>query len=98
MDTPKDLSRRLQILQTEIEIEQRRRAQESKMIAKALSSISKEDVELLKGIVPELTIIAGYSEEALQSNNNGERAMVRKVSSLLREYLEQRLSYYEELL
>lgn len=96
MSSVNELSKRLHSIQTEIEVRDRKRMEEAGKLVKALSAISKKDVEMLSNIVPELGVVVTYTEEQFLENKNGEVQMVQNVMNKLRTYLEQRLSFYEE--
>ena len=94
----KELSQRLKYIETEIEISQRRRKEEAEKAVKALSKISAEDIEMLDCIVPMLKFVVKYSEDDILKNANGEINNIQRVTDELRNYLEDRLTYYENLL
>ena len=91
----KELGQRLQRIETELEITQRKRKEEAEKAARVLSSIDPKDVDMLSSIVPALKVVVKYSEGDILKNANGEIDFIRQVTKQLREYLEERLSYYE---
>lgn len=92
------IAQRLQRITTEAEIARRKRQEEASKAVAALREISKEDVELLSGIVPNLKYVVAYTEQDIMANANGEIAMINEVKSRLRDYLEERLKFYEDQL
>lgn len=96
--TVTQLSSRLSKIETEYAVASRRRTEGASRAFKALKEISSEDVELLKSIIPELQVITKYTEEDISANLNGEVETIRKAAADLRNYVEHRLSFYEEQL
>lgn len=92
------IAQRLQRLTTEAEIARRKRQEEATKAVAALKEISMEDVERFSGIVPNLRYVVTYTEQDLMQNAHGEIAMVNEVKKRLREYLEERLKFYEDQL
>ncbi len=96
--TVAQLSSRLNKLEMEYKVAERRRIEEIDKAVTALASIKPEDVELLKGVVPELSAVVKFTKQDLMDDMNGEVAMLRKVTTDLESYLERRLTFYEEQL
>lgn len=86
---------RIQNLNTELEIQKRKREDEAKKIHKALTSISEEEANIIYRIVPEINIIKNYTVDDLLNNSNGELDMLILVRNKLQAYIEERLSFYE---
>ena len=89
------LGQRIQNLNTELEIQKRKREDEAKKIHKALTSISEEEANIIYRIVPEINIIKNYTVDDLLNNYNGELDMIILVRNKLQAYIEERLSFYE---
>lgn len=89
------LGQRIQNLNTELEIQKRKREDEAKKIHKALTSISEEEANIIYRIVPEINIIKNYTVDDLLNNSNGELDMLILVRNKLQAYIEERLSFYE---
>ena len=94
----KELEARLKAIETEVEINQRRRREEAVKAKKALETITTEDAEMLSSIAPALPLIIKFSVEEIQANTNGEIETISQVTEQLRSYLEKRLEYYESRL
>lgn len=89
------LGQRIQNLNTELEIQKRKREDEAKKIHKALTSISEDEANIIYRIVPEINIIKNYTVDDLLNNSNGELDMLILVRNKLQAYIEERLSFYE---
>lgn len=89
------LGQRIQNLNTELEIQKRKKEDEAKKIYKALTSISEEELNIIYRIVPEIDIIKNYTVDDLLNNFNGELDMLIFVRDKLQSYIEERLSFYE---
>lgn len=89
------LSQRVQNLNLEVEVVTRRKEEEARNAAKALSSISEEAIELLKPIVPELQVICKFTAQQIADNRNGEEESIKEVLNKLTRYVSERLDYYE---
>lgn len=96
--TVTQMSARLNKIELEYNLAVRKRADGVAKAVKALAEISKEDVEMLKGVAPTIAVIASYTEKDLMENLNGEVGLVHQAASELKTYLEHRLSFYEEQL
>lgn len=96
--TVSQLSSRLSKVELEYTLAARKRAEGAGKALKALRDISDEDVELVKSVVPSLAVIRTYTEKDLIENLNGEVECVRRAAADLRDYVEHRLSFYEEQL
>ncbi len=96
--TVSQMSARLNSIELEYNLAVRKRADGVNKAVKAISEISKEDVEMLKSVVPSLSVIITYTEQDLMENLNGEVDRVHQAAKELRAYLEHRLSFYEEQL
>lgn len=92
------LAKRLQKIQTELEIAERKKQEEATKAFRALSSISPEDIKMISAIAPQLEVITKYSLEDLKRNANGELAAIRDTKEALQTYLEARLKHYEDQL
>lgn len=89
------LGDRLKELETEVSIASRRRIAEARKAEDALKSIRKEDIEVLYPIVPQLRALVNLSAEDLISVD-GNISELQKVIETLTDYLDKRLTYYEE--
>lgn len=90
-----EMSSRLQNLETEVKLIQRRQEEEAAKAESALKRITPQQVELLKGVVPEIAVVVNYTAEDILANNNGEVNMIRSVFSRMINYVSSRLEYYE---
>lgn len=92
------IQQRVQALRTSYAIKESKRQEDAMAAKRSLDLISEEDISMLSGIVPELSTIVKYSVEDIRENKNGEADMIKSVRAKLMQYVEQRLSYYEEQL
>ena len=89
------LGDRLKELETEVSIASRRRIAEARKAEDALKSIRKEDIEVLYPIVPQLRVLVNlYAEDLISVDGNINE--LQKVIETLTDYLDKRLTYYEE--
>lgn len=94
--TVAELQQKYQKVRTESEFIRRKKSSAAFNARKALSEITKEDLELLSPIAPEIRIIVAFTQEEIADNKNGEVAMIERVKEQLRTFAEQRLTFYEE--
>lgn len=96
--TVAQLSSRLNKIEMEYTVAARKRKDGASKAFQAISSISEEDVEMLKTVVPNLVVVRSFTEQDLFDNTNDEVGQIRQVAEELRQYIERRLSFYEEQL
>lgn len=93
-----ELATRLRKLETEAALVSRRRQEETAKAMQIISSISQEDIDMLKPIVPEIEMLSSITKESLSAADSSSRDCVMMVLDKLTAYLEERLAYYEEKL
>lgn len=83
---------------TEIKFRERERRKEAESAAKILSRISKEDVEILKGILPDIETVVTFTAEQLYNNSNQEVQQVQRLFNSIIEQANQALDSLEDAL
>lgn len=95
METLANLSTRLNKVDVEYKLAQRNKVEQANRAYKALSMITDEQVELLKGVVPAIAIIKTYTVDDIMKNKHGESALIAEVRDALTKLAEERITFYE---
>ena len=90
-----ELATRLRKLETEAALITRRREEETAKAMQILSSISAEDIEMIRPVVPEIVLLSSITRESLNDPESHDRENLVTVLDKLGAYLEERLSFYE---